>query len=100
MNKCLLLGFTLLLVCTVAEGLVCKVCKYKIGTLCLKTDDPCQASQGQFCESTKVYAGEILLFKRYGCSKYAELCNKTERRENALKMAYERTCCDTDLCNG
>ncbi|XP_032997535.1 lymphocyte antigen 6 complex locus protein G6c-like [Lacerta agilis] len=99
MNKCLLLGFSLLLFCTVAEGLVCRVCKYKVGKLCLLTGDPCKASEGQFCETTKVYAGELFLFKRYGCGTYAELCNRTERRENAFNMAYERTCCDTDLCN-
>ncbi|XP_008119928.1 lymphocyte antigen 6 complex locus protein G6c [Anolis carolinensis] len=100
MNKCLLLGFSVLVLSTVAQGLVCKVCKFKFGGVCYNSDDPCRAEHGQFCETTKVYSGHIRLFTKYGCTKSAELCNTTERRDNVFDMSYNRTCCDSDLCNG
>uniref|UniRef100_A0A6J0SAH4 Lymphocyte antigen 6 complex locus protein G6c n=1 Tax=Pogona vitticeps TaxID=103695 RepID=A0A6J0SAH4_9SAUR len=99
-SKCLFLGLSLLLFCSVAQGLVCKVCKFKVGTLCFKSDDPCRAKEGQYCETTKVYTGHIMLFTKHGCSKHAELCNKTEQRDNVFDMNYNRTCCNYDLCNG
>ncbi|KAF7235313.1 Serum amyloid A protein [Varanus komodoensis] len=43
--------------------------------------------------------GELPLYKTHGCGKFAELCNKMERRDSAFRMAYERTCCNTNLCN-
>nr|XP_056701056.1 lymphocyte antigen 6 complex locus protein G6c-like [Euleptes europaea] len=100
MNKFLLLGFSALLFSAVAEGLMCKVCKYRMGSLCWASGDPCLADEGQFCETTRVYAGDFLMYTKYGCGKYAELCNKTENRDNALRTSYRRSCCNVDLCNG
>ncbi|XP_060617051.1 lymphocyte antigen 6 complex locus protein G6c-like [Anolis sagrei] len=99
MNKYLLLGFSVLLLCATAQSLVCRVCKYKLGTLCFKSDEPCRAKEGQLCETTEVYSDRVLLFKTHGCGKYAELCNRTEERDNAFKVSYKRSCCDADLCN-
>ncbi|XP_053235388.1 lymphocyte antigen 6 complex locus protein G6c-like [Podarcis raffonei] len=100
MNKYLLLGFSVLIFCSVAQGLMCKVCKFKVGDLCFDSDEPCKADEGQYCETTKVYTGRIKLFTKHGCGKYAELCNKTEQRDNVFDMNYNRTCCNFDLCNG
>ncbi|XP_053151023.1 lymphocyte antigen 6 complex locus protein G6c-like [Hemicordylus capensis] len=100
MNKFLLLSFSVLLFCTVAQGLVCKVCKFKVGKLCFASEDPCKADYGQYCESTKVYTGHLMLFSKHGCGKMPELCNKTEQRDNVFDMSYNRTCCNYDLCNG
>ncbi|KAJ6652725.1 hypothetical protein lerEdw1_010948 [Lerista edwardsae] len=100
MNKWILLSFSVLLFCTVAQGLVCKVCKYKLGNICLASRAPCQAEQGQYCETTDVYAGRFPLFTQYGCGKYSELCNRTEDRDNTWQTRFKRTCCNFDLCNG
>ncbi|XP_044281391.1 prostate and testis expressed protein 4-like [Varanus komodoensis] len=99
MNKYFLLGFSALLFCTAVQGLVCRVCHYKVGSLCFRSGEPCRAGAGQYCETTKVYSGELPLYKTHGCGKFAELCNKMERRDSAFRMAYERTCCNTNLCN-
>ncbi|XP_060094206.1 lymphocyte antigen 6 complex locus protein G6c-like [Heteronotia binoei] len=100
MNRFLLLGFAALLFCTVAQGLICKVCKFKVGYLCFSSDDPCVAEEGQHCETTRVYSGKLMLFTRHGCNKHKELCNLTEQRDNVFDMSYNRTCCNYDLCNG
>ncbi|XP_044281392.1 ly-6/neurotoxin-like protein 1 [Varanus komodoensis] len=100
MSKYLLLGFSILIFCTVAQSLVCKVCKFKVGSLCFKDDEPCIAKEGHFCETTKVYTGNLMLFTKHGCTKHTELCNKTEQRDNIFDMSYNRTCCAFDLCNG
>ncbi|XP_015276065.1 PREDICTED: lymphocyte antigen 6 complex locus protein G6c-like [Gekko japonicus] len=100
MNKILLLGFSALLFYAVAEGLMCKVCKYRLGSFCFSSHDPCRADEGQYCETTKVYAGDFLMFSRYSCGLYAELCNKTEQRDNPFRTSYHRSCCNSDLCNG
>ncbi|XP_063148855.1 lymphocyte antigen 6 complex locus protein G6c [Candoia aspera] len=99
MKHFFLLAFSLLLFCTTAQGLVCSVCKFQLGHLCLRTGDPCRAEQGQFCEMTKVYSAGLLLYKRYGCGEHHELCNREEHRDTAFGRTYERTCCNTDLCN-
>ncbi|XP_042309864.1 lymphocyte antigen 6 complex locus protein G6c-like [Sceloporus undulatus] len=99
MNKYLLLGFSVLLLCATAQALVCRVCKYKVGSVCLRSTEPCRASDGQFCEITRVYSGNLLLAQKHGCGQYAELCNKTEERDSVFKMTYKRTCCNFDLCN-
>ncbi|XP_066469509.1 lymphocyte antigen 6 complex locus protein G6c [Tiliqua scincoides] len=99
MNK-ILLGFSVLLFCAAAQGLVCNVCKFKMGKLCLNTEEPCKAKPGEFCETTRVYSGTLNLFTKYGCSSMPELCNKTEQRDNIFDVSYNRTCCSNDLCNG
>ncbi|KAJ6609611.1 hypothetical protein lerEdw1_015239 [Lerista edwardsae] len=83
-----------------AQGLVCKVCKFKLGDLCIKSEEPCKAKEGQSCETTHVYTGTLKLFSKHGCSEMPELCNKTEERDNVFGMNYNRTCCNFDLCNG
>ncbi|XP_060094205.1 lymphocyte antigen 6 complex locus protein G6c-like [Heteronotia binoei] len=100
MNKILILGFSALLFYAVAEGLMCRVCKYKFGPWCAMSYDPCEAKEGQYCETTKVYAGDLYMFTKYSCGKYAELCNKTEQRDNIWRTKYDRSCCNSDLCNG
>nr|XP_056722950.1 lymphocyte antigen 6 complex locus protein G6c [Euleptes europaea] len=100
MNKFLLLGLAGLLFCTVAQGLVCKVCKFKVGALCFHSADPCVADEGQYCETTRVYSGKIRLFSKHGCTKHTGLCNMTEQRDSVFDMNYNRTCCNFDLCNG
>ncbi|XP_054833818.1 lymphocyte antigen 6 complex locus protein G6c-like [Eublepharis macularius] len=100
MNKFLLVGFFALLFCAVAQGLVCKVCKFKVGSLCFSSDDPCKAEENQLCETTKVYTGRLMLFTRHGCTKHTALCNMTEQRDDVFDMNYNRTCCNHDLCNG
>ncbi|XP_061475278.1 lymphocyte antigen 6 complex locus protein G6c-like [Rhineura floridana] len=100
MNKYLLLGFSVLAFCTVAQGLMCKVCKFKVGKLCFKSDEPCQAKEDQQCETTKVYTGSLMLFTKHDCNKVPNLCNKTEQRDDVFDMSYNRTCCSQDFCNG
>ncbi|XP_026546050.1 lymphocyte antigen 6 complex locus protein G6c-like [Notechis scutatus] len=100
MNKYLLLGFSVLIFCTVAQGLICNVCKFKVGRVCIRSDDPCRTNEGQQCETTKVYTGRLELFTKHDCSKMTELCNRTEQRDDVFDMTYNRTCCTTDLCNG
>ncbi|XP_072845185.1 uncharacterized protein C9orf57 homolog [Pogona vitticeps] len=99
MNKYLLVGFSLLLLSTIAEGLVCNVCRYKLGTVCFRSDEPCQASEGQYCETTEVYMGQMMLYKKNGCGKLAELCDRTEKRDSVFGINFKRSCCNTSLCN-
>ncbi|XP_070789517.1 lymphocyte antigen 6 complex locus protein G6c [Pituophis catenifer annectens] len=100
MNKYLLLGFSVLIFCTVGQGLICNVCNFKVGSVCLSSDDPCRTREGQQCETTRVYKGSLKLFTKHDCSKLTELCNKTEQRDDVFDLNYNRTCCTFDLCNG
>ncbi|XP_058024214.1 lymphocyte antigen 6 complex locus protein G6c-like [Ahaetulla prasina] len=100
MNKYLLLSFSVLIFCAVGHCLICNVCKFKVGSVCINSDDPCRAKEGQQCETTKVYTGSLKLFTKQDCSKMTELCNKTEQRDDVFDMHYNRTCCTFDLCNG
>ncbi|XP_077187378.1 lymphocyte antigen 6 complex locus protein G6c-like [Paroedura picta] len=101
MNKFLLLGFAALFFCTVAQGLLCKVCSFKVGALCFSSDKPCIAKEGQHCENTEVYSGKLMFFTRQDCNHHRELCNMTEQRDNIFDVSYNRTCCNhEDFCNG
>ncbi|XP_070592788.1 lymphocyte antigen 6 complex locus protein G6c-like [Erythrolamprus reginae] len=99
MKNFVLLLFSVLLFGTIAQGLVCNVCKFKIGFLCFKSGEPCKPQDGQLCEVTEVYAAGLLLFKRFGCGEYRELCGRSERRDTPFRRTYKRMCCTTDLCN-
>ncbi|KAG8127710.1 hypothetical protein E2320_014604, partial [Naja naja] len=62
------------------QGLICHVCKFKVGSVCISSDKPCRTNEGQH--------------------QMTELCNRTEQRDDVFDMNYNRTCCTTDLCNG
>ncbi|XP_039211305.1 lymphocyte antigen 6 complex locus protein G6c-like [Crotalus tigris] len=99
MKNFVLLVFSVLLFCTVAQGLVCNVCDVKLGYWCVISGEPCRPEEGQLCEVTEVYLAGFQFFKKYGCGEHRELCGKSEERDTPFKRTYKRTCCDTDLCN-
>ncbi|XP_067406899.1 lymphocyte antigen 6 complex locus protein G6c isoform X2 [Emydura macquarii macquarii] len=99
MGKAPLLALSLLLLCGPAEGLVCKVCKFKVGALCFHSGQPCVAEKNQVCDTTKAYIGKVPLFSKYGCSSNLDTCNKTELKDSSFDVSYNRTCCTMDLCN-
>ncbi|XP_024061873.2 lymphocyte antigen 6 complex locus protein G6c [Terrapene carolina triunguis] len=99
MSKVLLLGLSLLLCCALAHGLICRVCEFQVGKLCFHSRSPCKAQGQQVCETTKAYIGKVPLFSKYGCSRTRETCNMTEQKDAVFEVSYNRTCCETDLCN-
>ncbi|XP_075774409.1 lymphocyte antigen 6 complex locus protein G6c [Pelodiscus sinensis] len=99
MHHVVFLGLTLLLLCSQAAGLMCRVCKFQVGVLCFHPKDPCEADFGQSCETTKAYIGKVPLFSKYGCNKRTKSCNVTEVKDDVFDVSYNRTCCETNLCN-
>ncbi|CAM4655259.1 unnamed protein product [Lepidochelys olivacea] len=99
MSKVLLLGLSLLLCGALAQGLICRVCKFQVGALCFHSCSPCTPEKDQVCETTKAYIGKVLLFSKYGCSRTREICNMTEQKDTIFEVSYNRTCCETNLCN-
>ncbi|EMP25751.1 hypothetical protein UY3_17167 [Chelonia mydas] len=81
MSKVLLLGLSLLLCGALAQGLICRVCKFQVGALCFHSRSPCTPEKGQVCETTKAYIGKVLLFSKYGCSQTRQICNMTEQKD-------------------
>ncbi|KYO19145.1 lymphocyte antigen 6 complex locus protein G6c [Alligator mississippiensis] len=101
MRRVLLLGVSLLLSLTLAQGLVCNVCKFKVGSLCFHRKDPCLVMDGQ-CEVIKAYIGHVKLFSKSGCTTNESMaqCNRTQQHDSIFDINYNRTCCPHDLCNG
>ncbi|XP_044838515.1 lymphocyte antigen 6 complex locus protein G6c-like isoform X1 [Mauremys mutica] len=99
MSNVLLRAVSLLLCCALAHGLICRVCEFQVGRLCFHSRSPCTAQGQQVCETTKAYIGKVPLFSKYGCSRTHETCNMTEQKDAVFEVSYNRTCCESDLCN-
>ncbi|XP_025049844.1 lymphocyte antigen 6B isoform X2 [Alligator sinensis] len=84
-----------------AQGLVCNVCKFKVGSLCFHRKDPCTVMDGQ-CEVIKAYIENVKLFSKSGCTTNESMahCNRTQQHDSIFDINYNRTCCPHDLCNG
>uniref|UniRef100_A0A8C0GBI9 UPAR/Ly6 domain-containing protein n=1 Tax=Chelonoidis abingdonii TaxID=106734 RepID=A0A8C0GBI9_CHEAB len=70
--------------------LVCRVCKFQVGSLCFHSRSPCTAQGQQVCETTKAYIGESKGPPQPGAGAPLNLGGG---------VSYNRTCCETDLCN-
>ncbi|XP_074873819.1 lymphocyte antigen 6 complex locus protein G6c [Carettochelys insculpta] len=99
MSRVLLLPLALLLLWAQAEALICRVCKFKVGAMCFRSEQPCRANPDEYCDTTKAYLGQLPLFSKFGCSRRREHCNVTEKKDDIFEISYNRTCCETDLCN-
>ncbi|XP_042311046.1 ly-6/neurotoxin-like protein 1 isoform X2 [Sceloporus undulatus] len=99
MNKILLLGFSALFCWSVAQGIVCKFCRYGNGKGCFSSVDVCKTEFG-ICNTVASYLGDELYYMSYGCLDHefaSWYCNTTDKDG---KYTHIETCCETDKCNG